>query len=271
MPKRLSKAEIGCYRDQGYCSPITILAPDDAAAFLNRLDLAAAGHAEAASVLKMKSHLVFACLDELVHLPAILDAVEDLLGPDILAWSSSIFAKGPADPGYVSWHQDLTYWGLEPPDVVTVWLALSESSSENGCMRVVPGSHIGEIVPHRDTHGEHNLLSRGQEIAAGVDEFRAKDVELLSGQMSLHHAKLFHGSAPNQSARRRVGFSIRYIPATVRQTRGDRDSAVLVRGSDPDNHFELEPHPLAEFDTAALDLHAEICGRNAEFLFDGTG
>ena len=99
MPKRLSKAEIGCYRDQGYCSPITILAPDDAAAFLNRLDLAAAGHAEAASVLKMKSHLVFACLDELVHLPAILDAVEDLLGPDILAWSSSIFAKGPVYMG----------------------------------------------------------------------------------------------------------------------------------------------------------------------------
>ena len=271
MPKRLSKAEIGRYRDQGYCSPITVLAPDDAAAFLARLDRAVAGRAEAAAVLKMKSHLVFGCLDELLHLPAILDAVEDLLGADILAWSSSIFAKGSVDPRYVSWHQDLTYWGLEPPDVVTTWVALSESSSENGCMRVVPGSHIGAVVPHRDTYGEHNLLSRGQEIAAGVDESRAVDVELLPGQMSLHHAKLFHGSAPNRSDRRRVGFSIRYIPATVRQARGDSDSATLVRGADPDNHFEHEPRPAAEFDATALTLHGAICARNAKFLFDGTG
>ena len=269
MPKRLSEAEIGRYRDQGYCSPITVLSPDAAAAFLARLDRAAAGRTEAAAVLKMKSHLVFACLDELLRLPAILDSVEDLLGADILAWSSSIFAKGSVDPGYVSWHQDLTYWGLEPPSVVTAWLALSESNSENGCMRVVPGSHLGEAVPHRDTYGEHNLLSRGQEIAAGVDESHALDVELLPGQMSLHHAKLFHGSAPNLSDRRRVGFSIRYIPATVRQVRGDRDSAVLVRGADPDNHFEHEPRPAAEFDAAALDLHGAICGRSAKFLFDG--
>lgn len=271
MPKRLSTSEIGRYRDQGYCSPITVLSPDDAAGFLARLDRAAAGRAEAAAVLKMKSHLVFRCLDELLHLPAILDAVEDLIGTDILAWSSSIFAKGPVDPGYVSWHQDLTYWGLEPPDVVTAWLALSESTSENGCMRVVPGSHIGAVVPHRDTYGEHNLLSRGQEIAAGVDESGALDVELRPGQMSLHHAKLFHGSVPNQSNRRRVGFSIRYIPATVRQVRGDRDSATLVRGADPDNHFEHEPRPAAEFDAAALTVHAAICERNARFLFDGTG
>ncbi len=268
MPKCLSDADTRRYHDEGYCSPITVMSPDEAAGFLARLDRAAASHPAAPGVLKIKSHLVFGCLDELVHRPAVLDAVEDLLGADILAWSSSIFAKDPADPGYVSWHQDVAYWGLEPPNVVTAWLALTGSTPENGCMRVVPGSHLGPVEAHRDTYAPHNMLSRGQEIAAGVDEARARDVALLPGQMSLHHVKLFHASPPNASGRRRVGFSIRYIPAEVRQVRGEADSATLVRGADRDAHFEPEPRPAAEFDEGRLVLHAAIVARNAKFLFD---
>ena len=116
MPKRLSTAEVRRYREEGSCFPVTVMTPEQAAGYLERLDRAAAAHAaEAEAVLKIKSHLVFGCLDELLHLPAVLDAVEDILGPNILAWSSSLFAKDARDPRYVSWHQDLAYWGLEPP------------------------------------------------------------------------------------------------------------------------------------------------------------
>ena len=267
MPKRLSTAEVRRYHEEGYCFPITVMGPEQAAGYLGRLDRAAAAHAaEAEAVLKMKSHLVFGCLDELLHLPAVLDAVEDVLGPNILAWTSSLFAKDTRDPGYVSWHQDLTYWGLEPPTVVTAWLALTESRVENGCMRFIPGSHRREIVPHTDTYARHNMLSRGQEVTVEVDESRALDVVLRPGQMSLHHVKLFHASKPNPSPRRRVGYSIRYISAEVRQVHGALDYATAVRGADVRGHFAAEPRPRAEFDRAALARHAEICTNSAKFL-----
>ena len=272
MPKCLSVAEVERYHEQGYCAPITVMTPAQAAEFLERLDRAVGAQPEEAGpVLKMKSHLVFRCLDELLHLPAVLDAVEDVLGPDILAWSSSMFAKDARDPSYVSWHQDLTYWGLTPPSVTTAWLALTESRVENGCMRVIPGSHRQEVVEHRDTYAESNMLSRGQEIAADFDETQAVDLVLEPGQMSLHHVKLFHGSKPNASAGRRIGYSIRYIAADVRQVRGTGDSATLVRGRDAANYFAAEPRPKGEFDRAALARHAEICANSARFLFEKAG
>ena len=267
VPRRLSELEVKQYHEQGYCSPITVMSPAEATACLERLDRAVAAHSEeAAPVLRMKSHLVFGCLNELVHLPAILDAVEDVLGPDILAWTSSMFAKDARDPSYVSWHQDLTYWGLAPPSVTTAWLALSPSKAENGCMRVIPGSHKQEIVDHRDTFAKGNMLSRGQEIAVEFDHSRAIDLELEPGQMSLHHVKLFHASNPNTSAERRYGYSIRYIASEVRQVLGAGDSATHVRGRDP-GHFSAEPSPEAEFDRAALARHADICASSAKVLF----
>lgn len=272
MPKCLSAAEVERYREQGYFSPITVMTPAEAGRYLDRLDRAVAEQPkEAGPALKMKSHLVFGCLDELLHLPAILDAVEDVLGPDILAWSSSMFAKQALDPSYVSWHQDLTYWGLTPPSVTTAWLALTESKVENGCMRVLPGSHRREVVAHRDTHAEHNMLSRGQEIAVDIDESQAVDVVLEPGQMSLHHVKIFHSSEPNHSVGRRVGYSIRYIASDVRQVRGNGDSATLVRGRGAEGHFKPEPRPAAEFDHSALARHAEICANSAKFLFEKPG
>ncbi len=272
MPKHLSAAEIERYRVEGYCAPITVMTPAEAAGYLDRLDRAVAEQPkEAGPVLKMKSHLVFGCLDELLHLPAILDAVEDVLGPDLLAWSSSVFAKRARDPGYVSWHQDLTYWGLAPPKVTTAWLALTESRVENGSMRVVPGSHRKEVVDHRDTYAENNMLSRGQAITDEIDEARAVEVVLEPGQMSLHHVKLFHSSEPNTSDRRRIGYSIRYISAEVRQIAGAGDNATLVRGSEAAGHFAPEPRPVAEFDRAALARHADICANSARFLFDKAG
>ena len=122
-----------------------------------------------------------------------------MIGPDILCWSTGFFTKNARDPSYVSWHQDSTYWGLEPPDIVTAWVALSDSTLANGAMRVIPGTHLMDQLAHHDTFAPDNLLSRGQEIAVEVDEREAVALELRAGEMSLHHVRLIHGSDPNPS------------------------------------------------------------------------
>ena len=199
--------------------------------YRQRLERATASDPDRAqAILKLKSHVVFGCLNELVRHPAILDAVEGALGPDILVWTSSMFSKKAASPDFVSWHQDIAYWGLEPPEIVTAWVALTDSSPDNGCMRVVPGTHKLDVVAHRDTFAANNMLSRGQEVAVDVDEAKAVDIVLRPGEMSLHHTKIVHGSNANLSTRPRQGFAIRYIAPTVRQAKGAEDSVMLVQG-----------------------------------------
>ena len=173
--------------------------------------------------------------------PRVLDAVEDILGPDILLWTVSIFPKYPRDPGYISWHQDGTYWGLDSVRVTTAWIALTDSTVDNGCMRVVPGSHRRPILPHRDTYAADNRLSRGQEIEVEVDERDAVDVVLRAGQMSLHHVNIIHGSNPNPSDGSRIGFAPRFTTPETRQIDGEPLTAVLARGRDRFGHFRLQP------------------------------
>jgi ectoine hydroxylase-related dioxygenase (phytanoyl-CoA dioxygenase family) len=186
-----------------------------------------------------------------------------------LCWSSSFFIKETRDPAFVSWHQDSTYWGLSEPDVVTAWVAFSESSIESGAMRMVPGTHR-EQVPHRDTFAPENLLSRGQEIMVEVDEARAVDIVIQPGEMSLHHVRMFHGSPPNRSADRRIGYAIRYIPTHVRQLSDVRDTATLVRGVDDYHYFDHEEPPAADLDPSARERHAAIMKRQGEILYRGT-
>ncbi len=197
--------------------------------------------------------------------------MEDIIGPDILCWGTSFFIKERRDPGYVSWHQDLTYWGLEPPDIITAWVAFTDSNAANGAMRVIPASHKLDQAPHRDTFAAENLLSRGQEIMVDVDEREAAMLELAAGEMSLHHVRLIHGSDPNPSDDRRIGFAIRYIPTYVRQVAGSHDSATLVRGVDTYHHFEEEQRPSADMSADAQAYHAAITNAHAQILMRGTG
>jgi len=171
----------------------------------------------------------------------------------------------------VSWHQDSTYWGLEPPDVVTAWVAFSDSTAANGAMRVIPGTHRMEQVPHRDTFRPENLLSRGQEVMVEVDEREAAMLELAAGEMSLHHVRLIHGSDPNPSGERRIGFAIRYVPAYVRQVAGAHDAATLVRGEDRYGHFEPEQAPDADMSPAAQAYHTSVTDAHAQILMRDTG
>jgi ectoine hydroxylase-related dioxygenase (phytanoyl-CoA dioxygenase family) len=208
-----------------------------------------------AGILRHKSHLLWPWLADLVRRPVLLDAVEDLIGPDILVWGSNLFVKDAHDPAFVSWHQDSTYWGLSEPAAVTAWVAFSPSTRESGCLRVSPGSHRVDELPHLDNPTANNLLTRGQEVQVRIND--AIDVVLAPGEMSLHHVRAIHGSNPNRSDDRRIGFAIRYIPTRVRQRAG-RDFATLMRGRDAYGHFGPEPVPATDLDPAAVAAHAKI-------------
>jgi len=269
--KALSSAAVERYRRDGFYFPVPVLTPDEARECRRRLEaVEAANGGQLGGELRQKPHLLFTWLADLVRHPAILDAVEDVLGPNLLVWSTSFFIKGPRDAAFVSWHQDATYWGLSEPDVVTAWVAFTEATVDNGAMRMVPGSH-GEQLVHRDTFAANNLLSRGQEIEVAVDEARGVDIVLRAGEMSLHHVRMVHGSPPNRSDDRRIGFAIRYIPTYVRQLAGEADGAMLVRGVDDFHYYVPERPPTADLSADARAHHAESVARSAAILYRGTG
>jgi non-heme Fe2+,alpha-ketoglutarate-dependent halogenase len=267
----LTREQSERYQSQGYLAPIRAISTADAASLRQQVEAAEAGPILVAPFLRNKTHLAFTWADALIRHPGVLDAVESVLGADILCWGSGFFIKNAHDPSFVSWHQDLTYWGLDPADIVTAWVAISDSDVGNGAMRVVAGTHLLDQIAHRDTFAANNLLSRGQEIAVEVDEAKAVALELRAGEMSLHHVRLVHGSDPNPSPRRRLGFAIRYLPTYVRQTVAKRDSATLVRGVDRFGNFAPEQRPAADLDAAALAHHADITGSLNNVLMRGTG
>ena len=269
--KKLTAEQIAQYQSEGFVSPVRVMSEEAALelrARLEQFERAQGGPLQGA--LRHKSHLRFTWLSDLVHNANIVDTVEDLYGPDLLCWTTNFFIKEARAPSFVSWHQDSTYWGLSSPDVVTAWVALTDSTLENGAMEVIPGSHALDQIPHRDTFSKDNLLTRGQEIAVSMDAGAARALCLRPGEMSLHHVRIVHGSAPNRSEQRRIGFAIRYIPTRVRQLQGE-DSATLVRGVDVFRTFAHEPVPVRDHDPPMQALHQEITKRNAQILYRGTG
>ena len=271
MMIRLASSAVERYHRDGFYFPVPVLTQGEALALRRRLEAVEAEHGgRLGGELRHKPHLLFTWLADLVRHPAILDAVEDVLGPNLLVWSTSFFIKEAHDPAYVSWHQDATYWGLSAPDVLTAWVAFTEATVENGAMRMVPGSH-DEQLEHRDTFAPNNLLSRGQEIAVEVDEARGVDVRLRAGEMSLHHVRMVHGSPANRSDDRRIGFAIRYVPTHVKQIAGERDSAMLVRGVDEYHHFAPEYPPASDLAPEARAHHAAVVAQSAKILYRGTG
>jgi ectoine hydroxylase-related dioxygenase (phytanoyl-CoA dioxygenase family) len=271
-PRVLTRGEVEAFARNGYHFPVRALTTEQADGYRRRLEALEAqlGAPVMKTNLRNKPHLALAWADELIRHPKILDAVEDILGPNLLVWSSSFFIKDARDPHYISWHQDSTYWGLSHPDVVTAWLALSASTRENACMRVDPGTHLLDQLPHKDTFAENNLLTRGQEVQVEVDEKRVVDVVLQPGEFSLHHVRIVHGSDANSSDTRRIGFAIRYVPTYLKQTAGPRDSAMLVRGVDNYHHFDTEPRPKADLDPEAMEVHKRVTEEAARILYRGT-
>lgn len=255
----LSAEQIEHYWQKGYYFPLQVFTPEETRELLGEYHAHVARNGgrlqgltprEQAVVLS-ETHTYLRWVYRMVSHPEVLDAVESILGPNLLVWATRWFSKMPGDKSYVSWHQDGTYWGLHPPRVTTAWVALSPSIPENGGLRVVPGSHEGDYLPQRDTYHPENALSRGQEIAVQVDERQAVDLALQPGQMSLHHIGIVHGSKANTSDKPRIGLAIRYITPDVVQEGSARSMAMLVRGRDGFGHFDLieppqEDCPLGE-------------------------
>lgn len=270
MPKILTQQQIETFHREGCVFPVRVMSESDAKEIRAKLEAFEAEHGgPLKGALRHKSHLLFTWLADLVRQTKIVDAIEDLYGPNLFCWTTNFFIKEARNPAFVSWHQDSTYWGLDRPDVVTAWVALTPANKSNGAMEYIPGTHTTDQIPHRDTFAKDNLLTRGQEVAVEVDESQAKVVELQPGEISLHHVRLVHGSPPNPSPDRRIGFAIRYIPTSVRQITGE-DSATLVRGVDVEHNFEHEPRPTRDMDPAFLELHRKIADRNAQILYRGT-
>ena len=259
MNKVLGPDEVAHYRDNGYVSPLRAFDEAAARGYRAKLEDGERGHGLAPD-RRRKMHLYLKWVDEVVHHPGVLDAVEDLIGPDILVYHLTLWMKEPQTDAFISWHQDSTYFGLSPAEHVTAWVALSPSSLESGCVQVVPGSHLGGQVTHAQEKDQSNLFATGQSLHVPVDA----PIELMvlePGQFSLHHTYLFHNSMPNRSNDRRIGLGISYIPTRCRCSSKVRLSASLARGTDRFGHFDLDPRPAADYDPAALAVHAAAMQR----------
>lgn len=217
----LTAAQVRHYQDKGYVAPVDVFDAAEIVDIRAEIDRALDRFGDAlAGQGRNNAHYVLPVLDRIAHEPRILDAVEQLIGPDILVGGTTIFLKPPESAGFISWHQDARYIGLEPHNWVTAWLAVDDVDEANGCMRMLPGSHKAPLAEHIDTFDENNLLSRGQTVP-DVDESLTEPIVLQAGQLSLHHPRIVHGSSPNLSDRRRMGFAIQsYIGGNVEQTHG---------------------------------------------------
>lgn len=253
------------YADDGYLAPLRVLPEDEIGALLAHiLRLGAARGGQLPPALNMKAHLLVPALWDLVHAPSIIEPVVSLLGENLLCWGSSFFDKTPGSSQHVHWHQDSTYWGLERPEALTVWIAFTRSDTSNGCLRVVPGSH-GEQMRHVDARDPDNMLRGGEVLEQPVDDADAVDVVLEPGEMSIHHQRLIHGSNPNTGTDRRMGFAIRYIAGDLKGLKNDNGYATLVHGRDLGG-FQTELPPERDFDPQALRRHGPILRKSNEIV-----
>ena len=239
----LSPNQLKQYKDEGFISPINIFSKDKAIKIRAEIELI---EKEVPEELKKSgrynAHLISPLLDEVTHNPKILDAVQSLIGEDILVCGTTLFIKNPKEKGFVSYHQDAKYIGLEPHNWVTAWVAITESNVQNGCMRMWSGSHKDNLKQHDQKFNEGNLLTRGQTVD-GVPRDQTTPLVLTAGQMSLHHPTVVHGSDLNKSEDRRIGFVIQsYIGTNVKQVLG-KNSVQLARGKDNFNYHKVIERP----------------------------
>ena len=265
MTSLLTTEQIDAYRRDGYLFPLDVFGSGQVDAIRAELeqarrDAVAPGlEDEFSQLVRTNAQYLLPFVHHVATAPQLLDRIESILGPDLLLWSAEFFIKGAHSDKIVSWHQDLTYWGLGDTDnEITAWLALSEVNVESGCMRFLPGSHHQKLLPHRDTFDANNLLSRGQEVAADVDEKEAVDVVLRPGQLSLHHGRIFHASGPNRSDRDRIGLAFRFLTPAVKQQVSQRDYAMQVRGIDAQHNWIHVAPPTRNFWPADLKLYRRI-------------
>ena len=238
MPN-LTHEQINQYKEEGYFAPIDVLTKDEAEEVKKEIEyIEKKWPNEIEGLGRNYVHLISPVLDKVSHNSKILDAVESIIGKDILVCGTTLFIKNPDKKGFVSFHQDAKYIGLEPYNWVTGWLAVTDANEENGCMRMLKGSHKKDLKFHDQKFDENNLLTRGQTIE-NVPINETTPVILKAGQLSLHHPTIIHGSGLNKSKERRIGFAIQsYIGTNVDQVLGK----IYVQQARGNDTFKFHEH-----------------------------
>lgn len=236
--------QVEAFNRDGYVTKIEIFSEEEIAGirqYFNELlakTLAEGGNSYSIST----AHLRYGRVYDILTDPRIVARIKDLIGEDVIAWGSHFFCKMPGDGKRVSWHQDSSYWPLTPSMAVTAWLAIDDASVENACMRFIPGTHkLGHLTYALSENDEANVLN--QTVVGAETLGQPVDVELKSGQISIHSDLLLHGSEPNQSSKRRCGLTLRYCPASVRAGLGWNMKGVVVSGRDDSGHWANPGRP----------------------------
>ena len=235
----LNEKQLKDYEDHGFVAPINVLTLEEATKIKEEIEyIEKKWPDELIGLGRNNVHYISPIFDQVCHNSKILDAVESIIGKDILVGGTTLFIKDPDKKGFVSWHQDAKYIGFEPHNWVTAWLAITDANEENGCMRMWSGSHKEKIKKHKDTFNENNLLTRGQTVQNVPLEDTTPNI-LKAGQLSLHHPMIVHGSGSNKSNTRRIGFVIQsYIGTNVDQVIGK----VYVQQARGKDNFKYHEH-----------------------------
>ncbi len=266
----LSPNQLKQYDNEGFVSPINIFSKDKANEIRNEIEIIEKEMPEELEKSgRYNAHLISPLLDEVTHNPKILDAVQSLIGENILVCGTTLFIKNPNEKGFVSYHQDAKYIGLEPYNWVTAWVAITDSNENNGCMRMWSGSHKDDLMQHDQKFNEGNLLTRGQTIK-DVPKNKTTPLILQAGQMSLHHPTIVHGSDLNMSNDRRIGFVIQsYIGTNVKQVLG-KNSVQLARGIDEFNFHKKIGRPKSLMNVNDLKIKKEENDNLQEIFYRGS-
>ena len=258
MSKILTKEQLVRSQTEGCVFPVRIMEIEKAHEYRSTYEaIEARKGKDVPELLSVKPHILFPWLFELATTPTLLDAMEDLLGPNLLLTTCAIWPKKANDPSFVTWHQDSTYFGYDPMDVWGAWISITDSHEDNGCLKYLPGSHLKPEMAHEETFEENNMLSRGQRISEDFDVRKAINVELEPGECTIHHFRLAHSSEANLSDRRRIGILFVFCPPYVKPT-NELNSGILVRGEDEYGYWKSDPLPTTDLDPANLEYYEKF-------------
>jgi ectoine hydroxylase-related dioxygenase (phytanoyl-CoA dioxygenase family) len=266
----LTTKQLQDYNDHGYVAPIDVLTSDEAYEIRKEIEkIENRWPTELDGLGRNYVHMISPVFDKVCHNSKILDAVESIIGKDILVGGTTLFIKDPDNKSFVSWHQDAKYIGFEPHNWVTAWLAITDANEENGCMRMWSGTHKEKIREHKNTFNTSNLLTRGQTVQNVPLEDTVPN-ELKAGQLSLHHPMIVHGSTPNRSNYRRIGFVIQsYIGTNVDQVIG-KVYVQQARGTDTFKYHEHTKRPVELMGKKDVALRIKANEELSKIFYSGT-
>lgn len=262
---KLTPEQVARWRHDGFLSPFPLLNAaelQDCRDGLGRFEkwLGAPVNSTADLQYRTMPYLILPWAAKLAHDPRILDVVQDLLGPDLLIYTSTFFIKEPHSPTIAAWHQDSTYYGLEPKEEITVWVALSDANEAAGCMESLSFKGKPRQLSHVSRVVKNSVNRAAQVITEPLDEGDPVAMPLKAGEFSMHHGLCAHRSGPNTANHRRIGLGLNYIPTSVRPVGSIKPAAMLVRGVDRYGHFELVEPARAELDAQGIATHARAVG-----------